>query len=150
MRPQLEHWPLPHLYDGGQDHGCGQFGLLTAGSKTFKVFKICSILVSFLRRLKLGWRWWWCFDDIHPRSAASFKVVELPWNLRMLWADFYSFSFPHLGICLWTHINISLNGHELWKKQSNLHQAGRWFWADFCIQRTVLSGLKNKSIYHKF
>ena len=47
-------------------------------------------------------------------------------------------------------INISLYGHELWKNQSNLHQAGGWFRADFCIQRTVLSGLKNKSIYHKF
>ena len=26
-------------------------------------------------------------DDIHPRSVASFKVVVLLWNLRMLWTD---------------------------------------------------------------
>ena len=37
-------------------------------------------------------------DDIHPRSVASFNVVVLPWNWRMLWTDLYSFLFPCLVI----------------------------------------------------
>ena len=60
MRPQLEHGPLLYLFDqgdnngdGGQDHFSGQFGLLTAGSKTFEVFKMCCIFESSPRRFKI-------------------------------------------------------------------------------------------------